>query len=329
MGKTSIEYVDHSVNPIRARIRGVTDDSGHFCVKVSPGCKNCYASRLQPRFGLPVFQDQRGDLEPELFLDPKVLESVLRRRKATRYFWCDMTDMFGGWVSDAWIAACFGVMAATPQHTHLVFTKRAKRMREWFAWAAKRGDHGKSMFPDDDDAWCIRQMCHVEARRAGAHHDSLQNHGGPWPLPNVMLLVSAEDQKRADERIPDLLATPAARRGVSVEPMLGPVDLSIYLARGVIEAKPGDADYDALDWVICGGESGPKARPFDVVAAEDLARQCKEAGVAFYMKQLGAWPFDSREPERDRGPSRIRLGNRKGGDPSEWAEHLRVRQFPA
>lgn len=324
MGKTSIEYVDHSVNPIRARLAGVAGRSGHFCVKVSPGCKNCYASRLQPRFGMPVFQEQRGRLEPELYLDTSVLASVLRRKKPTRYFWCDMTDMFGEWVPNDWIAACFGVMAATPQHTHLVFTKRAKRMREWFQidWIG----YGPL-------ASCLMEAERVTERR---NLTSLR-HCLAWPLPNVVLIVSAEDQKRADERIPHLLKTPAAVRGVSVEPMLGPIDLSIYMARGVIEAKPGAADYDALNWVICGGESGPNARPFDVVAAEDLARQCREAGVAFYMKQLGAWPFDSREADRttsephEGGPEvecRIRLSSPKGGDPSEWPEDLRVRQMP-
>lgn len=139
MGTTSIEWTDESANPIRARRKGsgltkggYKSGVGHCCEKVSPGCKNCYSSATQPRFGLPVFQEQRGG-DVECFLDAEVLASVLRRRKPTKFFWCDMTDMFGSWVPNEWIAACFGVMAATPHHTHQVLTKRANRMREWFA----------------------------------------------------------------------------------------------------------------------------------------------------------------------------------------------------
>src|SRR5690606_37978493 len=116
--------------------------------------------------------------------------------------------------------AQFGVMAARPDLTFLVLTKRARRMREWFEWAAKRGEDGRAMFPDDDAAWRIRQMLYVTLRRLGV--DAPQNHGGPWPLPNVWLCVSCEDQQRADERIPELLQCPAAVRFVSAEPLLGP-----------------------------------------------------------------------------------------------------------
>src|SRR5262245_53283923 len=126
MAETSIEWTDHSINPIRAR---TADGVGHYCQKVSPGCANCYASRLQPRFGMPEFKgtgDPPGDRER--FLDESKLAEVLRRKKPTRYFWCDMTDLFGAWVPDEWIDECFSVMGATPQHTHQVLTKRPERM---------------------------------------------------------------------------------------------------------------------------------------------------------------------------------------------------------
>jgi protein gp37 len=127
--------------------------------------------------------------------------------------------------------------------------------------------------------------------------------------------VSVESQKYADERIPLLLQTPAAVRFLSVEPMLEAVKLT-ELYGGMV------------DWVICGGESGPGARPFNLAWAESLQAQCKTAGVAFFMKQCGSYPGRWGEGALcDLGP--IRMRDRKGGDPSEWPEALRVREFPA
>ena len=131
MGSTSIEWTDETINPLRARLNADQKRSGHYCEKISPGCKRCYSSKLQPRFGMPQFQEQRR-LDVETFLDPSKLHQVLQRKKPTKWFWCDMTDMFGAWVPNEMIAACFGVMAATPWHTHQVLTKRADRMRAWF-----------------------------------------------------------------------------------------------------------------------------------------------------------------------------------------------------
>ncbi|HMI93941.1 MAG TPA: DUF5131 family protein, partial [Polyangiales bacterium] len=130
MGSTSIEWTDHSINPFRARLAS-GQGKGHYCEKISPGCKNCYSSRFQPRLAMPQFQEQRRRSDIEHWLDASKLNEVLRRKKPTKYFWCDMTDMFGDWVPNEWIAACFGVMAATPHHTHQVLTKRAARMHAW------------------------------------------------------------------------------------------------------------------------------------------------------------------------------------------------------
>lgn len=314
MGKTSIEWTEFSVNPIRARIRGVVDSVGHHCVKVSPGCKNCYASRFQPRRGLPVFQEQRGELEPEVFLDEKVLEAVRRRKKPTTYFWCDMTDMFGEWVPHDWIDKCFATMALTPQHTHQVLTKRAGRMREWF----ERVEH----FGLGADG---------RARERGAK--CFSNVEVPWPLPNVVLMVSAENQEQADKRIPDLLECPAAVHGVSVEPMLGPITLRRYLTAIPTEANAALAN--ALGWVILGGESGPGARPFDLLWGEALLAECLNARVPVFFKQLGARPGCPVHTDIGRG-MHVRyndraylIRDRKGGDMAEWPEALRVRQMPA
>lgn len=160
--------------------------------------------------------------------------------------------------------------------------------------------------------------------------------------------VSVEDQKRADERISLLLQTPAAVRFLSVEPQLEAVSLDGGKGNGIWITCPrcsGDcsepSEYGGgkacgrcfgkdganqgtiagIDWVICGGESGPGARPFNLAWAESLQAQCEAAGVAFFMKQIGSNP-------RHNGDG-MSLVSRKGGDPSEWPEQLRVREFPA
>ena len=124
MGRTAIEWTDFSVNPIRARIDGRV---GHHCVKISPGCTNCYSSTFQPRFGLPQFEHQR---DIEVFLDESKFEKVLRRRKPTKFFWCDMTDLFGEWILDEWVMKCLDVMRRAPQHVHQILTKRSERLLE-------------------------------------------------------------------------------------------------------------------------------------------------------------------------------------------------------
>lgn len=309
-----IAWTDLTVNPIRARaFRKV----GHHCVKVSPGCANCYASRMQPRFGLPEYElGKRAGVEP--FLDERALESVLRRRKPARIFWCDMTDLFGDWVSDAWIDRCFAVMALTPQHTHQVLTKRPERMQ---------------LYCTDRDVWNRVALIAKRGLWGGAPK------GNPfWPLPNVWLGVSVDDQQRADERIPLLLHTPAAVRYISAEPLLGPLDLRPWLGRVCDGHEPWQCDDGCprgLDWVIVGGESGPDARPCNVEWIRDIVRQCRAAGVACFVKQLGARPvYDLGDGHRHRirelrkAVSGKPLYDRKGADPSEWPEDLRVRQFP-
>jgi protein gp37 len=123
MGKTNIEWCEHSVNPIRARLKD-TCSVGHYCEKTSPGCSACYASAFQPRFHMPEFQEQRSNEAIECFLDTSKLEEVLKRKVPTRYFWCSMSDLFGRWVETDWIMQCFQAMMATPQHVHMLLTKR-------------------------------------------------------------------------------------------------------------------------------------------------------------------------------------------------------------
>jgi protein gp37 len=332
---TSIEWCDHTTNPIRARYAATKGD-GHYCEKVSPGCQNCYASKMQPRFKMPRFEAQRRlDVEP--YFDESKLAQVVERKKPTRYFWCDMSDAFGSWVPDEWLDRMFGVMAQTPQHTHMLLTKRSARMREYSLAMAALDPKERSMrilramYKDHPAAGLVGNM---RAGDAGTF---------PWPLPNVWMGVSAENQQQADKRIPDLLATPAAIRFVSAEPLIGPIRFNQQNPDGFWPPNapqpdiawlrhvdwPDDCQYwsTGLDWVIVGGESGPRARPFHVEWASAIVAQCKAGRVACFVKQLGADPRW--------GPDGLvldMLHDSKGGDIAEWPDYyvgaLKVRQFP-
>lgn len=147
-----------------------------------------------------------------------------------------------------------------------------------------------------------------------------------WPLPNVWLGTSVEDQPRADQRIPHLLRCPASLRFLSCEPLLGPIDF--YL--------------DGIGWVIIGGESGPGARECNIEWIRSLIEQCRESETSCFVKQVGAQPFEeqgqcSRWPRgtgvsfdemREQERVTYRLKDSKGGDPAEWPEDLRVREYP-
>lgn len=140
---------------------------------------------------------------------------------------------------------------------------------------------------------------------------------------HIWLGVSVEDQATADERIPLLLQTPAAVRFVSYEPALGPVDFTNWLG----EDHDSYAMIDGLNWLIAGGESGPKARPADIAWFRSARDQCRAANVAFFMKQLGA---NAGTLLRAGGGTweRFMTKDRAGADPTEWPDDLRVRKFP-
>lgn len=329
MSVTSIEWFDRTINPIRARVGTAT---GHYCEKVSAGCAHCYASRLQSRFRMPAFDQARDRVE--VFFDAARLEEVLRRRTPTRWFWGDMTDLFGPWVENGWLDQIFATMALTPQHTHLVLTKRPERMRSYLSQFSPAAAGKRESFTALSRLWSVG----FTLRRS------------MWPLhmplPNVHLGVSVEDQATADARIPLLLQTPAAVRWVSVEPALGPIDfihrrghdhyqdsLRGFTDNGNWSGSRSIAS--KLDWVVCGGESGPKARPCDVAWLRAVVRQCREASVPVFVKQLGARPvgFPYNTSTWVAQPTEALplsfITNRKGADMSEWPADLRVREFPA
>lgn len=323
MTTTSIEWTERTWNPVRG------------CSRVSPGCDNCYAMNMAHRFSGPgkpyerLTTIRRGkvDWSGVARFVPEMLDAPLRVRKPTTWFVNSMSDLFHHSVTNEEIAAVFGVMAACPQHTFQVLTKRAERLPEWFNWYEGSSGTGASPYAAVLEALSIvptRPDWHLGADRVKRAADTT-----PWPLPNVWLGVSAEDQKRADERVPRLLETPAAVRFVSLEPLLGPIDMFAFI-RGEIRDKAlgvliGDTGrrLPGIDWVIVGGESGPGARLADLAYTRAIIEQCKAAGVAVFHKQAGANVLDS-----DYGLHPLTLKSRKGNDPSEWPEELRVREMP-
>jgi protein gp37 len=332
MGDTTIEWCDKTWNPTRG------------CSLVSPGCTSCYAMRQAHRFsgkGKPFegLTKKRVNLgvvwTGKVRLAPDMLALPFSWRKPQRVFVNSMSDLFHEKLSNEAIAAVFGVMAASPRHTFQILTKRAKRMREWFEWY--EGESGAGAYAYAAILAAVEALPKDDHDRIGTQlRWSIGGDSEPaWPLPNVWLGVSVEDQERADERIPELLATSAAVRFVSYEPALGPIDFQCLTTDddSFLDALD-DPDGTTLSWVIVGGESGPGARPFDIAWARRVVDQCKAAGVAVFCKQLGAKPFymwpEHTDPKNRHSQiiKRLELKDRKGGNPSEWPKSLRVREFP-
>lgn len=280
---THIEWTDATWNPITG------------CSVVSPGCTNCYAMRLAgtrlqhhpSRNGLTKDTKAGPVWTGEVRLNEQWLDQPLRWKRPRRIFVCAHGDLFAEGVPDEWIDRVFAVMALAPQHTFQVLTKRAARMRAYVS-----GIQSKIPFLGRMPLERIHLEAAGHMEGDGGFIDVLKDHGNvyslyldaPWPLPNVWLGVSAEDQKRADERVPDLLNTPAAVRFVSAEPLLGPINL-----HQAMTARNEWDDVLGLHWIIVGGESGPGARPMHPAWVCSIRDQCATAGTAFFFKQWGAW----------------------------------------
>jgi protein gp37 len=383
-GASKIEWTSRTWNPIRARLKEperliriggsqIVDAGkwGYHCERVSPGCQRCYActmnGRTLPAWGTGLDYTRQSRDKVEIYLDEQELLKPLHWKKPQFAFPCSMTDLFAEFVPDEFIDRMFAVMALTPQHTYQVLTKRAERMRAWFQslrlpLAQKRG-------------WeCAIWM--GEVGLSGQQINRVADSHFCDGLPNVWLGVSVEDQPRADERIPHLLATPAALRFISYEPALGQVDFTRWIStkepRGPLPIRRGEsisevnhrtgaankgqeeyrgraiADSKGLrsclsdgikdcargpkiSWVIAGGESGPGARPCNLAWLRSARDQCAAAGVPLFVKQLGFAPCTEHKihSETSQSWTCLRLKDRKGGDPAEWPEDLRVRQMPA
>jgi protein gp37 len=282
------------------------------CSRISAGCKNCYAHRAALRYAanpkLPQYTEEISAWNGTVELVESQLDKPLRRRKPTKYFTCSMSDVFHESVPFEWIDLAFGIMALCPQHTFQVLTKRPVRMLEW----SKKTQAG---------AWRKAVIKHAwkyvgELVGGTINLDTAVRHPG-YPLPNVWLGVSVENQQSADERIPILLEVPATVRFISDEPLLGEIDLGCYLCE---YWRQGLTIGNYLDWVIVGGESGIGARECHLGWIKSLIRQCCEAKTAIFVKQLGrVWAEESRTYCVDS----------KGGNPDGWPEEFRVRQFPS
>lgn len=312
---SNIEWTDATWNPVVG------------CSRVSAGCDRCYAVGMTRRlegmskaggFGLTGHraENYRGlTIElPQVAIDRGVgvngrhfngevrcVESALPIplgwKKPKRIFVNSMSDLFHPKVPFEFIDRVFAVMAMCPLHTFQVLTKRPERMAEYL-------DRGPMAVKD---AGLMTFGEEVVFR---------------WPLPNVWLGTSCEDQAAANERIPHLLRCPAAVRFLSCEPLLAQLKILPWLRHGPVFGK--------VDWVIVGGESGPGARRCDVSWIRSIIRQCADAGVPCFVKQLGGHPTESGSFEQKTGPvCGMELRDRKGGDPSEWPHDLCVRQMPA
>ena len=309
---SSIEWTDATWNPVTG------------CSVVSPGCTNCYAmklagTRLQhhaSRAGLTRPTKAGPVWTGEVRLNEDWLTQPLKWRRPRRIFVCAHGDLFHESVPDELIDRVFAVMALAPQHSFQVLTKRADRMREYLTRPAVEVRAGLEAL-----GLVMQSALGVGPKKLG---DGVKIRGSDinpgalvaWPLPNVWLGVSVEDQARADERIPHLLATPAAVRFLSCEPLLGPVEIRQFMwpvcksmpatFRTWAEAEAAGqltytrqalvaADSTFLDWIIAGGESGPGARPMHPDWVRSLRDQGAAAGVPFFFKHWGGW-FPSDEP---------------------------------
>lgn len=290
MADSAIEWTNATWNPTRG------------CERVSQGCMRCYAEQFAGRFaaeGQPYHELVKrvgGEWRwtGKVRMVPEQLEYPLRMKAPRTIFVDSMSDLFHDDVTDEYIAAVFGVMAVTPQHTYQILTKRPERARRWFQWMAQS--------PDPVQACVDFAAIHGDQHGLGIG----RMFPGPraWPLPNVWLGVSIEDQETADERVPVLLDIDVALRFLSYEPALGPVrlvfhgsqvdgwdeDVCVNALTGEQWTSPRAEDEDVvkgarIGWVIAGCESGRGARPAEDGWFRSMRDQCAAAETPFFLKQ--------------------------------------------
>jgi protein gp37 len=302
MGDTSIEWTrgddgtpGKTWNPVRG------------CSRVSDGCAGCYAEGIARRFSGPGkpyegLIHSTGRWNGQIHLAEDHLLDPIRWGKGRRVFVNSMSDLFHEAIPFEYIDKVFAVMACTTRHTYQVLTKRPARMLEYFnrlRWNAYTDDKGvdEGTTYDEQVRWhggphglagLPDQVCPsvvYDEWKPSRGRGGYDNCGPLWPLENVWLGVSCENQETADERVPLLLQAPAAIRFLSCEPLLGPINLGLNLGVPLADGTVWTGSKPRIDWCIVGGESGHKSRPMEIDWARSLKDQCAAAGTAFFMKQ--------------------------------------------
>lgn len=299
---TTIEWTEQTWNPTTG------------CDRISPGCDHCYALTMARRLKGMGSAKYQNDGHPKtsgpgfaLTVHPDVLTEPLRWKKPRKVFVNSMSDLFHARVPREFLAQVFAVMAATPQHTYQILTKRPERAARILTdlctcgTGHPPGEHFRSSM---EWAATPHSPTYVPGLEHGIYHRS------SWPLPNVWIGTSIENAdytRRADA----LRQAPAAVRFISAEPLLGPLD---------------NLNLRDIDWLILGGESGPGARPMEPWWIDDLIHAARHAGTAPFVKQMGSvWARDTSVA----GKTVAAWGDTKGGVPAYWPTQLRVREYPA
>lgn len=268
------------------------------CNKVSAGCKNCYATKEWIRLSANPKSVYYGRKFEDVAMHPERLMVPLLLTKPRRIFVDSMSDLFHDDIDDMFIFAVFGVAAIACQHTFIILTKRAERMRKVVSYLS----HDPRTWIEHAFKWY----------GLASYADKLPQ-TITWPLPNVQLGVSVESREFLP-RVDELRETPAAVRVISAEPLLE--DL-------------GDFNLAGIDQVFGGGESGHKARPSTVAALRSLRDQCQRQGTAFFFKQWGEWaPASEVAKEHWRNPHdyvdgvyMMRVGKKNAGRKLDGVEH--------
>lgn len=301
---TKIQWTDITVNPIHL-IQPDGTHGGHWCRKISDGCKNCYAEEQNQSnyFKFASHLPYTGKVPQNLIFDEEVMKKLINMRSPKKIFLCSMTDLFGEWIPDEWIDKAFAYMAIASQHIFQILTKRPERMQKYLS------DKFRSNLISNA-AYKIDKSCRIPN----------------LPLPNVWVGTTVENQQTADDRIPVLLRTPGKICFLSCEPLLE----SITLKKHFRTANNGDelTWLDYLNWVIIGGESGKGARPCDIKWIRSLVEEIKPNNCSIFVKQLGSKPINS-----DNGLMRtpqlwLNLKDPKGGNIDEFPDDLKIQQFP-
>jgi protein gp37 len=298
---TTIQWTDQTWNPTTG------------CDRISPGCDNCYALTMAKRLKGMGQAKYQNDGNPAtsgpgcgLTVHPDTLTEPLRWRKPRKVFVNSMSDLFHARVPREFLARVFAVMAATPQHTYQILTKRPERAARILTDLCTCGSgHPPGEHFRSSMEWAATD--HSPTYVPGLEHGIYHRSG--WPLPNVWIGTSIESDEYT-RRLNHLRNTPAAVRFVSAEPLLGPLP---------------SADFTGIDWLIIGGESGPGARRLEPRWVSDLIAQARQAAAAPFVKQLGSvWARDTTWA----GKTVAAHGDTKGGNPNYWPAHLRVREYP-